>query len=91
MNLIVKNYLLRLAISNFYFRIALIIWGKHVFKTRVYKYKDNLILEGSDPDLSVKELDSLMYRTSKFFTAVDTLFLDASLMDSIHYGNGWMG
>ena len=63
----------------------------HVFKTRVYKYKDNLILKGSgDPDLSVKELDSLAYRTSKFISTVDTLFLDASQMDSTYYGNGWM-
>ena len=63
----------------------------HVFKTQVFKYKNNLILKGSgDPDLSVKELDSLAYRTSKFITTVDTLFLDASQMDSTHYGNGWM-
>lgn len=71
---------------------ALHYLGKnHIFKTQVFQYKNNLILKGAgDPDLSVKELDSLAYRTSKFITTVDTLFLDASQMDSVHYGNGWM-
>ena len=65
--------------------------SEYIFKTNVYTFNENLILKGSgDPDLSINQLDSLAYQTSKLIDSVDTLFLDANDLDSIYFGDGWM-
>ena len=61
------------------------------FFTNVFKQNDNAILQGGgDPDLTVKDLDSLAYAVSKKINSIDTLFLDDTFLDSIYFGNGWM-
>ena len=63
----------------------------HIFTTSVLQDGKNLILKGSgDPDLTVAQLDSLAIRSAQSINFVDTLFLDATLMDSVYFGNGWM-
>ncbi|MDP7609056.1 MAG: D-alanyl-D-alanine carboxypeptidase/D-alanyl-D-alanine-endopeptidase [Candidatus Marinimicrobia bacterium] len=63
----------------------------HRFKTFVLRYSNNLILKGGgDPDLTIGQLDSLAEITAKKMNLVDTLFVDESLLDSLHYGQGWM-
>lgn len=61
------------------------------FKTSVLKKENNLILRGGgDPDLSIDRIDSLAAIISKKIKVIDTLFVDASFMDSLNYGQGWM-
>jgi len=61
------------------------------FTTSVFQQSNNLILRGGgDPDLTIEQLDSLAKITAKKITHVDTLFVDESFLDSLHYGQGWM-
>jgi PBP4 family serine-type D-alanyl-D-alanine carboxypeptidase len=61
------------------------------FKTFLFRYGNNLILKGGgDPDLTINQLDSLARITVKKINLVDTLFVDESFLDSLHYGQGWM-
>ena len=71
---------------------ALHFLGKnHHFETNVLSKKNNLILKGGgDPDLSIKQLDSLALEISKKHKTIDTLFIDDSFLDSLNYGEGWM-
>ena len=71
---------------------ALYFLGKdHQFETDVFSDTKNLILKGGgDPDLSVKELDSLAFEVSKKYKNIDTLFIDDTFLDSLNYGEGWM-
>ena len=71
---------------------ALDFLGKDFFFfTNVLTQNDNAILQGGgDPDLSIKDLDSLAYVVSKKIDIIDTLFLDDTFLDSVYFGNGWM-
>ena len=71
---------------------ALDFLGKDFFFfTNVLAQNDNVVLQGGgDPDLTVKDLDSLAYAVSKKIDSIDTLFLDDTFLDSIYFGNGWM-
>ena len=71
---------------------ALDFLGKDFFFfTNVLTQNDNAILQGGgDPDLTVKDLDSLAYVVSKKLNIIDTLFLDDTFLDSVYFGNGWM-
>jgi len=61
------------------------------FNTLVLRDGNNLILKGGgDPDLTIDQLDSLAKITAKKINLIDTLFVDESLLDSLHYGQGWM-
>ena len=63
----------------------------HTFKTTILKNNNDLVLKGGgDPDLSIEHLDSLANTTAKIIEDVNTLYLDATLLDSMHYGKGWM-
>ena len=63
----------------------------HQFGTDVFSDTKNLILKGGgDPDLSIKELDSLALEVSKKYKNIDTLFIDDTFLDSLNYGEGWM-
>ena len=63
----------------------------HQFGTDVFSNTKNLILKGGgDPDLSIKELDSLALEVSKKYKNIDTLFIDDTFLDSLNYGEGWM-
>jgi D-alanyl-D-alanine carboxypeptidase/D-alanyl-D-alanine-endopeptidase (penicillin-binding protein 4) len=62
-----------------------------IFETAIYQQGNNLILKGGgDPDFSLEQLDSLAKIISSQIESVDTLFVDESLMDTLHYGEGWM-
>ena len=62
-----------------------------IFETAIYQQENNLILKGGgDPDFSLEQLDSLAQIISSQIESVDTLFVDESLMDTLHYGEGWM-
>ncbi len=64
--------------------------GYH-FQTQVLKNRNNLILKGgAAPYLSLLHLDSLAHIVSKNIKQIDTLFLDATCIDLIQYGHGWM-
>ena len=71
---------------------ALDFLGKDFFFfTNVLTQNNNAILQGGgDPDLSIKDLDSLAYVVSKKIDIIDTLFLDDTFLDSVFFGNGWM-
>ena len=71
---------------------ALDFLGKDFFFfTNVLAQNENAILQGGgDPDLTVKDLDSLAYAVSKKVDSIDTLFLDDTFLDSVYFGNGWM-
>ena len=71
---------------------ALDFLGKDFFFfTSVLTQNDNAILQGGgDPDLTIKDLDSLAYVVSKRIDIIDTLFLDDTFLDSVYFGNGWM-
>ncbi len=61
------------------------------FFTNVLKQNNNVILQGGgDPDLTINHLDSIAYIVSEKMDIIDTLFLDASFLDSVYFGNGWM-
>ena len=63
----------------------------HQFRTNVLSNENNLVLKGGgDPDLSIKELDSLALEVSKKYKNIDTLFIDDTFLDSLNYGEGWM-
>ena len=63
----------------------------HIFKTTILKNNNDLVLKGGgDPDLSINQLDSLAHTTAKIIGDVDTLYLDATFLDSMYYGKGWM-
>jgi len=64
---------------------------KHVFETTILRDGDNLILVGgADSGLSLEILDSLAIIVSRQMDVIDTLYLDEDLLDSMHYGKGWM-
>lgn len=71
---------------------ALVLLGvDYQFNTSVFRNGNNLILKGGgDPDFSLHALDSLAEQISQKILFVDTLFVDESLMDTLHYGEGWM-
>ena len=71
---------------------ALEFLGKDFFFfTNVLTQNDNAILQGGgDPDLTIKDLDSLAYVVSKRIDIIHTLFLDDTFLDSVYFGNGWM-
>ena len=71
---------------------ALDFLGKDFFFfTNVLTQNNNAILQGGgDPDLTIKDLDSLAYVVSKRIDIIDTLFLDDTFLDSVYFGNGWM-
>tara|TARA_B100001559_G_scaffold279021_1_gene251319 strand:+ start:49 stop:1473 length:1425 start_codon:yes stop_codon:yes gene_type:complete len=80
-----NNKLYTLAAALYY------LGSDYSFSTTVLKNKNNLILRGGgDPDLSIEQLDSLAKIVSKILNKVDTLYLDDNLLDSLHYGPGWM-
>lgn len=61
------------------------------YKTYVgWNNKDLILIGNGDPTLSIPTLDSLSNIVSKKIKKVNTLFLDATSMDSIEYGQGWM-
>jgi|TARA_B100000029_G_scaffold173588_3_gene170204 D-alanyl-D-alanine carboxypeptidase/D-alanyl-D-alanine-endopeptidase (penicillin-binding protein 4) len=61
------------------------------FETSIYRNNKNLYLRGGgDPDFSLEHLDSLAKIAAGNIKSVDTLFVDESLMDTLHYGEGWM-
>ena len=61
------------------------------FSTSIYHINNNIILKGGgDPDFTIDQLDSLADIVSKKINVIDTLYIDASTMDSIDYGEGWM-
>ena len=63
----------------------------YFFKTKVVKQNNNIVLvAGANPDLSVQQIDSLAHMVAKNIGTIDTLFLDATIHDSINYGKGWM-
>ena len=63
----------------------------HIFKTTILKNNNDLVLKGGgDPDLTIEHIDSLANTTAKIIGDVDTLYLDATLLDSMYYGKGWM-
>jgi len=63
----------------------------YTFETSIYNGNNNLYLVGGgDPDFSLEQLDSLARVVSSTIKNVDTLFVDESMMDTLHYGEGWM-
>ncbi len=69
------------------------------FQTSVWiniTYKDSthvprLVLEGGgDPDLYLPELDLIAKKISQNIQSIDTLFIDNTLFDDVHFGPGWM-
>jgi len=71
---------------------ALVYLGAdYTFETSIYQNEKNIYLVGGgDPDFSLDKLDSLAEIVSTSITSIDTLFVDESIMDTIHYGEGWM-
>ena len=62
-----------------------------VFQTSVLKKNRNIILlGGADSELSIDKLDSISSKISQKIKNIDTIFVDAGIMDSIPYGKGWM-
>ncbi len=62
-----------------------------VFQTSVLKKNRNIILlAGADSELSIDKLDSISLKISQKIKNIDTIFVDAGIMDSIPYGKGWM-
>jgi len=61
------------------------------FSTSVtHKNKNIAIIGGGDPDLTLNQLDTLAQVVSHATTQIDTLFIDDTYFDSVHYGEGWM-
>ena len=57
----------------------------HIFNTTVSRAGNNLILHGGgDPDLTIDQLDSLAIESANIIKDVDTLFVDESLLDTLH-------
>tara|TARA_Y100000294_G_C8545219_1_gene332829 strand:- start:81 stop:1481 length:1401 start_codon:yes stop_codon:yes gene_type:complete len=71
---------------------ALVYLGAdYTFETSIYQNEKNIYLVGGgDPDFSLDKLDSLAEIVSSSIPSIDTLFVDESIMDTIHYGKGWM-
>lgn len=71
---------------------ALVYLGTdYTFETSIYQNEKNIYLVGDgDPDFSLDKLDSLAEIVSTSITSIDTLFVDESIMDTLHYGEGWM-
>ena len=71
---------------------ALISLGlKYKFRTLIYQQGNNLVIEGGgDPDLTLKNLDSLAKLIALKFETIDTLIADESFFDLYQYGPGWM-
>ncbi|MBT6195724.1 MAG: D-alanyl-D-alanine carboxypeptidase/D-alanyl-D-alanine-endopeptidase [Candidatus Marinimicrobia bacterium] len=68
-----------------------VLGSDFVFETSIYVEKNNLYLKGGgDPDFSIEQLDSLAQIVSSSLNSIDTIFVDESLMDTLHYGEGWM-
>jgi len=63
----------------------------YTFETSIYQNGKNIyLIGGGDPDFSLEKLDSLAEIVSTSITSIDTLFVDESIMDTLHYGEGWM-
>lgn len=69
------------------------------FETSVWidsTYKDSahvprlVLVGGGDPDLYPPDLDSIAKRISENIRYIDTLFVDNTLFDDVHFGSGWM-
>lgn len=69
------------------------------FETSVWidsTYRDSthvprlILVGGGDPDLYLPELESIAKRISKNIISIDTLIVDNSLFDDVHFGHGWM-
>ena len=68
---------------------ALHYLGRDHIQNDYPKNNNDLVLKGGgDPDLSIEQLDSLAHATAEIAEDVNTLYLDATLLDSMHYGNG---
>ncbi len=71
------------------YRFSTTVWtdSSGITNGRVNK----LILKGGgDPDFSLTSLDSLAGVLKQDITAIDTLIVDNSRLDSIRFGEGWM-
>ena len=66
---------------------ALISLGlKYKFRTLIYQQGNNLVIEGGgDPDLTLKNLDSLAKLIALKFETIDTLIADESFFDLYQY------
>lgn len=63
----------------------------YTFSTAVYNENGNIYLVGGgDPALSLNSIDSMALVVAGKINQVDTLFLDATLLDSVRFGKGWM-
>ncbi len=69
------------------------------FETSVWidsTYKDStlvprlVLVGGGDPDLYLSELELIAKRISKNIRSIDTLIVDNTLFDDVHFGPGWM-
>ena len=61
------------------------------FKTVIGVENNNIsLIGGGDPTFTSKNLDSLAAIVSSKLQRIDTLFIDATMMDNLDYGNGWM-
>jgi D-alanyl-D-alanine carboxypeptidase/D-alanyl-D-alanine-endopeptidase (penicillin-binding protein 4) len=69
------------------------------FETSVWidsTYKDStavprlVLVGGGDPDFYLPELDSIAKKISEDILSIDTLIVDNSLFDDVHFGPGWM-
>jgi len=64
---------------------------EYTFETSIYEEDGNLYLKGGgDPDFSLEKLDSLAQIVASQINTIDTIYVDESMMDSLHYGEGWM-
>lgn len=59
-------------------------------------YKDSthvprlVIVGGGDPDLYIAELELIAHKISDSIQYIDTLIVDNTLFDNVHFGPGWM-
>jgi len=69
------------------------------FETSVWvdsTYKDSthvprlVLVGGADPDLYLAELKLIAKEISKSIKSIDTLIIDNTLFDDVHFGSGWM-
>jgi len=61
------------------------------YVTQILAHDKNMSIRGTgDPSFSLAQLDSLANLISQKTELIDTLYLDDSYFENIHYGNGWM-